>query len=312
MMGKVNFFVVGAPKCGTTTLYHFLNAHGQVDFGRIKEPHLFATDLTLKGSPSQSRYHASYDFSDPQTRIFGDASVMHLYSADAAENIKRYHPSAKILIMVRSPVGFIQSYHHEQLYNQIEDRQSLQECWNLSERRQNGVSVPARCPDGRLLDYKSIARFDVQIQRFIERFPPDQVRIGFLDDMHGKEDRFIAALYSFLDIDPDGRSALERLGASKSYKRSWHRELIKIATNPRLQAIWKTCKRWLGINRRLRMVRQFRVRTTVSGEKLSISEALASEIAEHYSENWAGVQRLAVDYGLLNRQENDGDGRNAI
>ena len=45
MATRPNFFIVGAPKCGTTALYEYLRPHPNVFMSPVKEPHFFATDL---------------------------------------------------------------------------------------------------------------------------------------------------------------------------------------------------------------------------------------------------------------------------
>ncbi|MCH9035408.1 MAG: sulfotransferase [Planctomycetes bacterium] len=45
-MNKPDFFIVGAPKCGTTSLYEYLRQHPEVFMSRIKEPHFFGRDLS--------------------------------------------------------------------------------------------------------------------------------------------------------------------------------------------------------------------------------------------------------------------------
>lgn len=299
MTHRVNFFIVGAPKCGTTTLYHFLSGHEQVDFGVIKEPHIFASDLKLKGTTSRADYIKSYDPSNPNTRIFGDASVMHLFSGEAAKNIFDYNPAAKILIMLRKPLEFIVSYHHEQVYNQIEDCKSLQVAWDLTDRRCVGLDVPSSCPDPRLLDYKSIAYFDDQIRRFIDRFPPEQVKIGFVADMRHREAEFITALYKFLDVAPDCRVQLGHHASAKTYRHAWRKQAVKLATHPTAQLIWKIWKQALGIDRRFQLVRKFRIASTVAGQKGQIDSILAKAIEAHYESNWKAVEKLSRPYGLL-------------
>ena len=44
-MNKPDFFIVGALKCGTTSLYEYLRQHPEVFMSRIKEPHFFGRDL---------------------------------------------------------------------------------------------------------------------------------------------------------------------------------------------------------------------------------------------------------------------------
>ncbi len=42
---KPNFFIVGAPKSGTTALYSYLTQHPQIFMSRLKEPQFFASDI---------------------------------------------------------------------------------------------------------------------------------------------------------------------------------------------------------------------------------------------------------------------------
>ena len=39
---KVDFFIVGAPKAGTTSLYHYLNEHPKISMSSVKEPNYFS------------------------------------------------------------------------------------------------------------------------------------------------------------------------------------------------------------------------------------------------------------------------------
>ena len=42
---KPNFFIVGAPKCGTTSMHEYLQRHPDVYMPFFKEPHFFGSDL---------------------------------------------------------------------------------------------------------------------------------------------------------------------------------------------------------------------------------------------------------------------------
>ena len=56
-MTKPNLFIVGAPKCGTTFLYHYLKKHSDIYFPEFKEPHFFGSDLIRRNGA----YHLSLD-----------------------------------------------------------------------------------------------------------------------------------------------------------------------------------------------------------------------------------------------------------
>ena len=107
---KVNLFIVGAPKAGTTSLYHYLNQHPDILMSAVKEPDYFSKDdlrsqklyYDSKSIHSLSSYHDLFDSSD--SKFYGEASVSYLYYPKVAERIKEYNSDSKIVIMLRDPI----------------------------------------------------------------------------------------------------------------------------------------------------------------------------------------------------------------
>ena len=67
---KVNFFIVGAPKAGTTSLYSYLNQHHSISMSLVKEPNYFSHKEILaqklyyktKLITDLKKYHSLFDF----------------------------------------------------------------------------------------------------------------------------------------------------------------------------------------------------------------------------------------------------------
>ena len=126
-MKKPNFFIVGAAKCGTTSLYRYLRQHPDVFMPEQKEPNFFGSDLSYRFPRiSQARYLSCFAKAKGETRI-GEATTIYLYSEKAAEEIKAFSPEAKIIIMLRNPVDVLYSYHSQQLYSGNEDIPDFEE-----------------------------------------------------------------------------------------------------------------------------------------------------------------------------------------
>src|SRR5687768_11853389 len=89
-MGKPNFFIVGAPKCGTTAMNDYLNQHPAI-FMATKELHYFGRDLKLKNKISEAEYLKHFTNAGNK-KIIGEASVWYLYSKTAAHEIKSFSP----------------------------------------------------------------------------------------------------------------------------------------------------------------------------------------------------------------------------
>ena len=71
-----DFYVVGAPKCGTTAMHEYLRAHPQIYMPALKELHFFGSDLTFRFTPriSESEYRALFSGAGARERI-GESSV---------------------------------------------------------------------------------------------------------------------------------------------------------------------------------------------------------------------------------------------
>jgi hypothetical protein len=84
-----NLFIVGAPKCGTTSLYEWLKGHPDIHMSPFKEPCYFARDLAweesgyyLRHGVDRARYLELFEDAGAATRV-GEASTRYLYSRDA-------------------------------------------------------------------------------------------------------------------------------------------------------------------------------------------------------------------------------------
>ena len=110
---KPNFFIVGAPQCGTTSLYEHLRGHPEVfmphsdkRYWKLKEAHYFGEELiTIPGLRIQNEheYQALFDSVSKEQHI-GEATALYLYSKEAPYRIKAYSPDAKIIILLKDPV----------------------------------------------------------------------------------------------------------------------------------------------------------------------------------------------------------------
>src|SRR5262245_15754404 len=94
-------FIVGAPRCGTTTLARFLKQHPSINFPAIKEPHFFAQndlrdldDEQLK-TKIESEYLQRFFRPDPDRRIGADGSVTYLYKPEQLEPVLRVWPDSR-------------------------------------------------------------------------------------------------------------------------------------------------------------------------------------------------------------------------
>ena len=123
-----NFFLAGAPKCGTTSLSEYLRAHPNVFMCCPKEPFYFDDDLTrIHAVGSFDDYLALFRNCGEEHLAVGEASTCYLFSRNAMKRIHAFNDEAKIIVMFRNPADFLPSLHAELLFNFNEDQEDFTE-----------------------------------------------------------------------------------------------------------------------------------------------------------------------------------------
>ena len=120
---KPNFIIIGAPKCGTTSLYKYVGQHPDVYMSENKEPKFFAfaeTDLNFSGhqkAVNQIKSSTTRNFEDylalfqkgKDYKIRGEASPIYFHYPGTARRIKYYLPGIKMALILRNPVDRLYS-----------------------------------------------------------------------------------------------------------------------------------------------------------------------------------------------------------
>jgi hypothetical protein len=183
-MVKPNFFMVGAPRCATTTMYTYLKQHPDIYLSLLKEPIYFGSDLTRQ--PLAVTDEASYlglFAGAGDARVIGEGSVFYLMSSRAADELKQFSPSAQVLIMLRNPVDMMHSLHALYRRTGNDDLDDFDAALAAQADRAQGRQLPARCyfPEG--LQYTKQARYAEPVARFLRAFGRDRVHVVVFDDL---------------------------------------------------------------------------------------------------------------------------------
>ncbi|MBS0430975.1 MAG: sulfotransferase domain-containing protein [Proteobacteria bacterium] len=206
-----NLFLVGAPKCGTTSLYEYLRRHPQIFFpvgddstySLVKEPQHFCADLEIG---PRCAIHDRSDYLNlyrdaGESRWLGDASTYYLFSPTASAAIRQFNPDARILIMLRPPFEMMRSYHSELLRWGLEDIIDFHEAVSAWTDRSEGRRLPKDLTVAKCLDYIAIGRFAPQIERYLDTFGRDAVKIVLLEDLSAHPVQTWRGILEFLDTD---------------------------------------------------------------------------------------------------------------
>ncbi|MGJ3237293.1 MAG: sulfotransferase family protein [Anaerolineae bacterium] len=198
---KPNFFLVGAPRSGTTAMYNYLDAHPQVKMSSYKEPHYFGRDLVgLQFQVFRGKEDEYLKLFDTQTNAdyVGEASVFYLFSKQAPKEIYNFNTNARILIMLRSPLEVLNSmFHHVKLTGDINYDSYTDLLADADKIRQNADS------NSRLhfLLGEGVC-YSEQVARYFDVFGREQVHVILYDQFRNQTAEEYRRVLTFLDIDP--------------------------------------------------------------------------------------------------------------
>jgi hypothetical protein len=205
---RPDFFIVGAPKSGTTAMYEYLRTHPDLFLPERKELRFFGRDLEIRDRPTLSaeEYGAHFAGAGPTQRI-GTAYVWYLFSRLAAEEIQQYAPDARIVVMLRNPVDMLHALHAEHLSNGNEDIVDFTAALDAEPERRRGERIPphAHLPQG--LWYSMVPRYAEQLERYHARFGRDRIHTILYDDFSRDVPSAYRAVLRFLDVPEDWRPA---------------------------------------------------------------------------------------------------------
>jgi hypothetical protein len=225
-MRKPDFFIVGAPKCGTTAMNSYLKQHPEIFIPDKKELHFFGRDLSKKYRITEKEYLSYFSKAQNRKRA-GESSVWYLCSARAAGEIKNFCPFASIIIMLRNPVDMMYALHSEQIFRGRENIKDFEAALEAEEDRKQGYRISDSKGDYVLqgLFYREAVRYTEQVKRYMDVFGHKNIHIIIFDDF--KEDttkvyretlRFLGVNEEFGDIDFKTINSNKRI-RSKSLRR---------------------------------------------------------------------------------------------
>lgn len=200
MFRKPNFFLVGAPKCGTSSLAKWLGEHPNCFISKPKEPHFFNTDIGLRRITSLEKYEQLYNDTSESHKAIGEASTMYLQSVDAVPNILKYTPDSRFIAMLRNPIDMVVSLHNQECRDFNENIHDFEKAWMAQQDRQNGASIPKSCVDRNVLLYRNRALIGSQIKRLLQVASKEKIKLIFFDDFKTDPGRTYKEVLSFLNL----------------------------------------------------------------------------------------------------------------
>lgn len=233
----VNFMIIGAQKCGTTTLAEQLALHPQICFCKTKEPCYF--NRVSDWRAELAAYHNLYTPKPGQ--LCGEASTTYTFLPEWAETHERlyeYNPQLKLIYIMRHPVErVISNYAHRLVRSTV--------------RVDPGQAVFADPV------YLNRSRYGVQLRPYFNLFGREQVMLLLFEEYIANPTVHLRAIAQFLGIAEDGfgdedqpvRAANQSVGQyhlNPTLEKLKQNRLLKVATEQVSPALRQLMKRYMG------------------------------------------------------------------
>jgi hypothetical protein len=215
---RPDFFIVGAPKCGTTAMNDYLRQHPQIFMPERKDISYFGMDLKFERPRiSDEEYLSLFRGANGASRV-GESSVWYLYSRTSAEEIKSFSPDASIIVMLRNPVDMLYAQHSQFLYNCNEDIADFQAALEAEPDRKQGKRIPRQAHFVEGLFYRETAKYAEQLERYFSVFGRENVHVIIYDDFKQDTAKAYADSLTFLRVDPLYRPRFQIINPNKTFR----------------------------------------------------------------------------------------------
>jgi hypothetical protein len=227
-------FIVGAPRCGTTTLAGFLQQHPDVCFSAVKEPHFFSRD-ELEGLGEEQRnrlideeyLERFFGQCDGTEKLRAEGSVTYLYAADRMASILKLWPDARFIIALRDPLAMLPSLHQRLLVTGDENITDFRKAWAKIEDRAHGKSIPRSAIDPRFLRYDEAGALGRNVEKFLAAVGRERCHIVLFDDLAKDPEATYRNLCRFLDLEPWPGTKYKPRRINTSFRFGWLQRLLK-------------------------------------------------------------------------------------
>jgi hypothetical protein len=185
-----NFLIIGAAKCGTTSLFKYLSKHPEIYMPPQKEMHYF--DIHIK-EKSIGWYESHFRNSKSRNLIYGEASPSYCIYPNSIENIYKYKPNIKLIMLLRNPVNRAISHYYMEV-NRGRESLSILEAFEKEQER------IANIDQFLLYSYFIRGKYCEQLDRIHKFFSKEQLLTVRLEDLKLNPQLEINKITNFLKV----------------------------------------------------------------------------------------------------------------
>lgn len=235
-----NIYIIGAPKCGTTSLANWLSQHPCIYVPAVKEPNFLNKDHKMKNAYSEAEYRAL--FSNRTERYAIDASVLYCVSHDALNQISRDNSTKLVILCVREPLDCFLSLHAQQQLTLYETHSDPTVAWNKHKTKVENARKKGDIETAINLDYRKLTAMGDICEQVSSIISDDKLLIVNFDELTSNSNLTISKIENMLCIPPFTDYTLEHKNSRKELRYPAFHKFVKVLS---------TVKHRLGLRRSL-------------------------------------------------------------
>jgi len=194
-----DFIIIGAMKGGTSSLFHYLSQHPDVEVSREQETHYFA-----KNYHRGLNYYRSFFPLSKSNKITGESSPYYLFHPSVPERIKKDVPNAKIIVLLRNPVD--RAVSHYQMHKKLDEAENFDEALEMEEKRVGSAHAKLLSKEDvyssahQAFSYMARGKYHEQISRWLKYYSLDELVIIKSEDFFEAPKNTLQKIYRALDL----------------------------------------------------------------------------------------------------------------
>jgi hypothetical protein len=226
-----DFVIVGAQRCGTTSLFRALAQHPAMipNVINAKGVHYFDTSYDQDDAWYFAHFASKAEREKHSARvgqkaIAGEASPYYLFHPAGAERMARTIPDAKLIVLLRNPVKRAISHHLHMVWEGHETVEDIDEALDLEPKRLEGI-------EQRLLSdstfvsrphqhfsYAARGHYASQLERLYAHFDRKNVLVMATETLTGDSKTSLGKIQEFIGFEPDASIDLGKRNASSKFE----------------------------------------------------------------------------------------------
>ena len=202
-----DFFLIGAPKAGTTALHAALAQHPGLFLSKVKEPKYYMCgDSPPPAYKGPGDAHSNQEwvwqrkryldlFADaPAGTLRGESTPFYLYNRDARRRIAADAPDAKLIAVLRDPVDRAYSNWMHLWMDGLEPCSDIVEAVRREPERIDSGWAP-------FWHYRSLGMYGRQLADLFDHLPREQVLLLRYRDLVDEPSTALARVFGFLGVE---------------------------------------------------------------------------------------------------------------